>query len=348
MRADRFFLMRQQFLRVTQMLGIPIVLLALSSTALAQIEPALPGSIEYSLINNNQSWIETSDPITTGSYVVDLLTDRLDQPVGRGLVGVVTGTGFDSDYGVMAATVYFGRDNSVGIVFPELSPIKIVATGIAKPADRTDSTGSGRVPPRGSFERDKVTLPDPLATGDWSASVDGLRARLSVRFAGTKESGRDILIYLELQNHSAAVAPISLFYSDDDNCSTTWSLTDHKGTPIAKTPIAIRRPLVPPYWIVVPFDSTLRLRASNGSSVTRTEKGSTLLLLPPNEFWPFPKGSQEEYFLSCSFEAKSPPKNERAPVVAGLKGVGENGHSNVWQGKLTIPKVKIPLQVVAQ
>ena len=41
MRADRFFLMRQQFLRVTQMLGIPIVLLALSSTALAQIEPGV-------------------------------------------------------------------------------------------------------------------------------------------------------------------------------------------------------------------------------------------------------------------------------------------------------------------
>src|SRR4051794_39120235 len=67
MRADRFISMRQQFLRVAQALGIPIVLLALSSTALAQIEPALPGSIEYSLINSNQSWIEISDPITIGT-----------------------------------------------------------------------------------------------------------------------------------------------------------------------------------------------------------------------------------------------------------------------------------------
>jgi hypothetical protein len=225
-----------------------------------------------------------------------------------------------------------------------------LTAGIAKPADPIDSTGSGRVPPRRSFDRDKVTSPDHdlVATGDWSASVDGLRARLLVSFAGTKESGRDILIYLELQNQSAVITPISLFYSEDENCSTTWSLTDRKGMPVAKTPIAIRRPVKQPYWIVVPFDSTLRLRASNGSSVSRTEKGSTLLLLPPNEFWPFPKGSQEEYFLSCSFEAKSPPKNERAPVVAGLKGVGENGHSNIWQGKLTIPKVKIPLHVAAQ
>ena len=126
MRADRFFLMRQQFLRVTHLLGIPIVLLALSSTALAQIEPALPGSIEYSLISSNQSWIEISDPITIGTYVEDLLTDRSNQPEGRGLIGIVTDTGFDEDYGVMVATVYFGRDYSVGIVFPELTAVQVV------------------------------------------------------------------------------------------------------------------------------------------------------------------------------------------------------------------------------
>src|SRR5437588_231158 len=86
-----------------------------------------------------------------------------------------------------------------------------VATGIARPADPTDSTGSGRAPQHGSFDRDKVTPPDPVATGAWSASVDGLRARLLVSFAGTKESGREILLYLELQNHSAVITPISQF-----------------------------------------------------------------------------------------------------------------------------------------
>ncbi len=126
MRADCFLLMRQQFLCVAQMLGIPIVLLALSSTALAQIEPALPGSIEYSLISNNQSWIGTSDPIDIGSYVEDLLTDRLNQPAGRGYIGIVTDTGFDQDYNEMAATVDFGRNYSVGIVFSELTAVQIV------------------------------------------------------------------------------------------------------------------------------------------------------------------------------------------------------------------------------
>ena len=209
-----------------------------------------------------------------------------------------------------------------------------LSRGIAKPAGPTDSTESGSVPKRSSVEPDTATSPDTVAKGDWSLPVDGLRARLLVRFAGTRESGRDILLYLELQNQSATVTPISLFYSDDNDWSTTWSLTDRKGNSVAKTPIAIRRPVHRPYWIVLPFDSTLRLRASNGSSVSRTVKGSTQLLLPANEFWSFPKSSQEEYFLSCSFEAKSPPET--------------SGHSNVWQGKLTIPKVRISLHTMAQ
>ena len=126
MRADRFFLMPQQCLRVSQMFGIPIVLLALSSTALAQIEPALPGSIEYTLINSNQSWIETSDLITTGMFVEDILVDRSNQPDGRGIIGIVTDTNFDAYYQQMAATVDFGRDYSVGIIFSELTAVQVV------------------------------------------------------------------------------------------------------------------------------------------------------------------------------------------------------------------------------
>jgi len=111
------------------MAGVCAVLLVLNgtiSTATAQIEPAAPGSIEYTLISNGQSWIETSDPINVGTYVEDLLTDRNDQPDGRGIIGIVTSTGFDPDYSLDAATVDFGRGYSAGIVFPELTAVQIV------------------------------------------------------------------------------------------------------------------------------------------------------------------------------------------------------------------------------
>ncbi|PWU18178.1 MAG: hypothetical protein C5B50_09735 [Verrucomicrobia bacterium] len=124
-RAQRGNFISVQFL--THVLYALVILLAMSgSTAFAQMEPALPGSIEYSLITNNYTWFQTSDPITVGIYVEDLLTDRLNQPVGRGMIGLVTETGWDADYNEMAATVDFGRNYSVGIVFPELSAIQIV------------------------------------------------------------------------------------------------------------------------------------------------------------------------------------------------------------------------------
>jgi hypothetical protein len=110
----------------SQLLYVLTVLLALSSTALAQIEPGLPGSIEYSLSTNHETWVLSPEPISNGTYVQDLLTDRLGQPDGRGSIGLVTDTGFDADYNEMAAIVDFGRDYSVGIVFSELSAIQIV------------------------------------------------------------------------------------------------------------------------------------------------------------------------------------------------------------------------------
>jgi hypothetical protein len=123
--AQRDNFLSVQFLRVTPMLCVLIGLLALSSTALAQVEPALPGSIEYSLRTNNETWVLSSAPIGIGTYVEDLLTDRLNQPVGRGSIGIVTDTGFDPDYNEMAAIVDFGRDYSAGIVFSELSAVEI-------------------------------------------------------------------------------------------------------------------------------------------------------------------------------------------------------------------------------
>jgi hypothetical protein len=121
---------RNTVIAVARMLYVGIGLLALSSTARANdVEPALPGSVEYWLVSNNYAWARTSDPIAVGGYVEDLISDvRFDQPVGRGKVGIVTGIGWDPwPYDQWAATVDFGRDFSVGLVFSELSAVKIVS-----------------------------------------------------------------------------------------------------------------------------------------------------------------------------------------------------------------------------
>jgi hypothetical protein len=121
---------RNTVIAVAHMLYLMMGLLGLSSTALANdVEPALPGSVEYWLTSNNYTWIRTSDPIAVGGYVEDVISDiRLNQPTGRGRIGIVTGIDWDPwPYDQWAATVDFGRDFSVGVVFSELSAVQIVS-----------------------------------------------------------------------------------------------------------------------------------------------------------------------------------------------------------------------------
>ena len=121
---------RNTVIAAARMLYLGMSLLGLSSTALANdVEPALPGSVEYWLTSNNYTWIRTSDPIAIGGYVEDLLSDiRLNQPAGRGKIGIVTEIGWDPwPYNQWAATVDFGRDFAVGLVFSEISAVQIVS-----------------------------------------------------------------------------------------------------------------------------------------------------------------------------------------------------------------------------
>ena len=121
---------RNPVIAVAHRLYVMMGLLALSSSALANdVEPALPGSVEYWLTSNNYTWIRTADPIAVGGYVEDLISDiRWNQPVGRGKVGIVLEIAWDPwPYDQWAAMVDFGRDFSVGIVFSELSAVQIVS-----------------------------------------------------------------------------------------------------------------------------------------------------------------------------------------------------------------------------
>jgi hypothetical protein len=148
-----------------------VCLLALSRTAQAQVEPAFVGSVEYTLNAHNYTWYETSDPIIAGTYVEDLISDwRWNQPEGRGRLGIVTYTAWDPDYGVMAAMVDFGRDYSVGIVFPELSAIAVVpepsALLILLPGAllwlAARSTGLLTNVPRRYFKDESLPIPGPV------------------------------------------------------------------------------------------------------------------------------------------------------------------------------------------
>ncbi len=88
------------------------------------VTPAPTGlSIEQQLTAAGKQWTRTNGVITVGSYVEDILVGRLNQPEGRGSIGVVLSLTNDNDRAV--AIVDFGRDFSVGIFLTELSLVNI-------------------------------------------------------------------------------------------------------------------------------------------------------------------------------------------------------------------------------
>lgn len=106
-------------------------LLVLSGAAMADwfynpVRPAAPGTIEYGLLAQGYTWVQTFDPIAVGIYVEDILPHRYNQPLGRGGIGYVTQVGI-GDNNEWCALVDFGRSFSVGLDFHELSAVRLIA-----------------------------------------------------------------------------------------------------------------------------------------------------------------------------------------------------------------------------
>jgi hypothetical protein len=119
---------RKPLLRSVQILSLLLGLGIFAPKAQASVEPVAPGYVEYTFLTNNWTWFDISAPITVGAYVDDLLSDnRLNQPAGRGRLGIVTEIGWDpAPYNQYAALVDFGNGYTAGIVFSELSAIQVV------------------------------------------------------------------------------------------------------------------------------------------------------------------------------------------------------------------------------
>ena len=86
---------------------------------------AAPDSVQGKLQSQKKRWVRTTGKISRGAYVQDILEGRLNQPVGRGAIGIVVSVSAEDD-SVPAATVNFGRGYLTGINLSELSLVKIV------------------------------------------------------------------------------------------------------------------------------------------------------------------------------------------------------------------------------
>jgi hypothetical protein len=171
-----------------------------------------------------------------------------------------------------------------------------------------------------------------IAAGDWSALVRDdqsepfLRGRLLVYDAVQGKSGADhARIYLELQDVSTNgwYGPIEIYCF---GTNLDFEMQDGRGQPIPSMAL-LRWELEPaPYWVTLPCDATVRIRADDATGGL-DPKPNGLEINTANKCWVIPPNATNDFFLSASF---TPLKDHPSPL---------NYH--IWQGTLKLPPVKI-------
>jgi hypothetical protein len=166
--------------------------------------------------------------------------------------------------------------------------------------------------------------PKPMTAGDWSETVQGLRGRLLVTEEAAKFNGtRMELVYLELRNVGGVANPMAIYYDPDD--AFQYDLLDDSKHPIPQGPIEgdVMSPF--PFWIMLPYDSTLRFRVSVDGYGIPKDAGLLIGLMPGA--WDISPTSHGDHFLSASFSVNP-------PAASDLRA---------WRGVLKLPSVKIPV-----
>jgi len=159
--------------------------------------------------------------------------------------------------------------------------------------------------------------------GAWSEAVNGVRARLVIGFdpdfAGTEMA----TVHLEIQNVSDVADPKEIWF-DPDRCFVGWQLRDETGKAVPR-PGAMVASIITmgPYWITLPYDSTLRLRISVSGYGIRPDGGIALQL--PGAFWQVPRRADGRYELSVKFVGSAPKDDAR----------------RAWHGTLVLPSVRV-------
>ena len=172
-----------------------------------------------------------------------------------------------------------------------------------------------------------------IAIGGWSDPVsDGNRGTLRGRVLVYDDQGpgaaNHARVYLELQHpfQGAWFTPIEVYFNLGFSDDLHFEMRDGSGRPIPQEPVNIRGPLPNPYWVTLPCDSTVRLRAD--SLFGPQSKPDGLEIMVWGGCWLIPPNATNDFFLSATF---TPPKDHPTPL-----------HYHVWQGTLKLPKVKIP------
>jgi hypothetical protein len=171
-----------------------------------------------------------------------------------------------------------------------------------------------------------------IFVGAWSEPVSSadcgsLRARLIIVEGHSPAYQGELpetLVYLEFQNVSTSTGKTLELYFDPN--ALQCELSDSHGHPLPPSGSGGSGSGPSACWVALPYDSTIRLRASWFGYGTPKNKG---LVIPLSQPLVIRSDNTNECYLSGTFAAT--PSANRPPLTENC----------LWEGKLTLPKGKI-------
>ena len=166
-----------------------------------------------------------------------------------------------------------------------------------------------------------------IFTGNWSDTVGGLRMRFIVSSKQERTDFRRASVYLEMQNVSNVINPIEFNSSFSLNCT----LTNAAGNSLPSAMGFTSGFVCPPYWIYIPYDSTLKMRVDDLNSWSVGYKRQTgISMAVGSGCWLIPDNTTNVFSLSGVFKVERTLQPEE--------------HIHAWDGTISLPRVKINFQ----
>jgi hypothetical protein len=184
-----------------------------------------------------------------------------------------------------------------------------------------------------------------IVATDWSkpvvADLDySVRGRLVITDGsepayGGPKSENHTMMFVELQNTFGAHGgeSVKLYFNVS---GLKCNLVDSEGKPAPKPKLMLYdgRPPFAPYWIVLPYNSTIRLFVNPGSkSPLRITKSGL-----PWEYWEIPSNDTNDYYLSGTLTIST---DTNAMLIAKPHDEVNPHEYHEWEGTLVFSKVKI-------
>jgi hypothetical protein len=200
---------------------------------------------------------------------------------------------------------------------------------------RAASSTSGRA-------KKQILISNVLVATDWSEPVDfsdhAVRGRLLIiegsepAYGGPKTE-RHVTMFVELQHVTGACCPSVKLYFDVMGLNCDLVETNGKAVPLENVGGWGGRGPLEPRWVVLPYDSTIRLFINSGSrSPLHIHQNGE-----PWRRWSIKPDETKAYVLSGTFDIATPTNS--VLTVTPPVSVGPHDYAD-WRGKLVFPKTQ--------